>query len=202
MNPLNLIGQIWGLIAMALIVLSFQCKKPQRLFIVQICSCCMFILHYLFLGLAGDSAAYSGMAQNGVGLLFRTILALSEKRKALLSPLMLAGMGALAAIVAVLFYDPTSPIALISLLPVVANYACLGCMWTKNSNTIRATQLAVISPFWLTYNVFTGSIAGILTETFNITSIGIYYIRMHREKKRLQSRDKLGDVRERPGGTS
>ena len=183
MNALTIIGQILGMVAMALIVFSFQCKKPQRLFVVQIASCLMFILHYLFLGLGGDPAAYSGMSQNAVGLIFRSILAMSEKRKGLLSPMVLAGMGALAGVVAVLSY----PGRLIALLPVIANYACMGCMWTKNSNTIRATQLAIISPFWLTYNVVTGSIAGILTETFNIISIGVYYVRMGVEKKKQKS---------------
>ena len=65
----------------------------------------------------------------------------------------------------------------------VLSLALTGC-GKKNSNVIRATQLAVISPFWLTYNVFTLSVAGILTESFNIVSIGVYYIRMAREKKR------------------
>ena len=176
---LTLIGQVLGFVAMALIVFSFQCKKPQGLFIVQIGSCCMFILSYLFLGIGGDPTAYSGMAQNAVGLLFRLVLTLSEKKKALLSPLVMAGLCAAAAVVAVLTY----PGRLIALLPVVGNFACIGCMWTKNSNVIRATQLAVISPFWLTYNVFTLSVAGILTESFNIVSIGVYYIRMAREKR-------------------
>ena len=139
----------------------------------------LFVLHYLFLGLNGDTAAYSGMAQNAVGLLFRVVLTLSEKRKALLSPLVMAGLCAIAAVVAVLTY----PDRLIALLPVVGNFACIGCMWTKNSNVIRATQLAVISPFWLTYNVFTLSVAGILTECFNLVSIGVYYVRVWKEKK-------------------
>ena len=186
---LSLIGQIFGFIAMALIVLSFQCKKPQGLFIVQIASCCMFILSYLFLGLGGDSAAYSGMAQNAVGLLFRSALALSNQYKKLLSPLVLAGMGALGALVAVLTY-PYEAVTLLGrimpLLPVVANFACMGCMWTKNSNIIRATQLIIISPFWLIYaaTLYPVSIAGILTEVFNISSIGVYYLRMWREKKK------------------
>ena len=187
MNPLTIIGQILGFVAMALIVLSFQCKKPQGLFIVQIASCCMFILSYLFFGLGGDAAAYSGMAQNAVGLLFRAALALSDKYKKLLSPLVLAGMGALGALVAVFSYpyEVTELLArIIPLLPVIANFACMGCMWTKDSNTIRATQLIIISPFWLLYAATLGSIAGILTEVFNITSIGIYYLRMWREKKK------------------
>ena len=180
MTPLFILGQIWGLCAMALIILSFQFKAPKWLCIVQVCSCAMFVLHYLFLGLNGDTAAYSGMAQNAVGLLFRVVLTLSEKRKALLSPLVLASLCAVAAVVAVLTY----PDRLIALLPVVGNFACIGCMWTKNSNVIRATQLAVISPFWLTYNVFTLSVAGILTECFNLVSIGVYYVRVWKEKKR------------------
>jgi hypothetical protein len=179
MTPLFILGQILGLCAMALIVISFQCKKPARLCIIQVCACLFFVLHYLFLGLNGDAAAYAGMTQNAVGLLFRGVLALSEKKKSLLSPLMLAGLCAISAVVAILTY----PGRLIALLPTVANFACIGCMWTKNSNTIRVTQLAIISPFWITYNVFTLSVAGILTESFNLVSIGIYYLRLHREKR-------------------
>ena len=180
MTLLFILGQIWGLCAMALIVISFQCKKPALLCVVQVCACVFFILHYLFLGLNGDAAAYAGMTQNAVGLLFRGVLALSEKKKALLSPMVLAGLCAVSAVVAVLTY----PDKLVALLPVIANFACIGCMWTKNSDTIRVTQLAVISPFWIIYNITTLSIAGILTECFNLTSIGIYYVRMHREKKK------------------
>ena len=181
MTPLFILGQLWGLCAMALIVISFQCKKPARLCVVQVCACLFFILHYLFLGLNGDAAAYAGMTQNAVGLLFRGVLALSEKKKSLLSPLVLAGLCAVSAVVAILTY----PGRLIALLPTVANFACIGCMWTKDANTIRITQLAVISPFWITYNVFTLSVAGILTECFNLVSIGVYYVRVWREKKRV-----------------
>jgi hypothetical protein len=53
----------------------------------------------------------------------------------------------------------------------------------QNSNTIRITQLAIISPFWITYNVSTLSLAGFLTESFNLVSIGIYYLRLSREKR-------------------
>ena len=180
MTPLFILGQLWGLCAMALIVISFQCKKPARLCVVQVCACLFFILHYLFLGLNGDAAAYAGMTQNAVGLLFRGVLALSEKKKSLLSPLVLAGLCAVSAVVAILTY----PGRLIALLPTVANFACIGCMWTKNSNTIRVTQLAIISPFWITYNIFTLSVAGILTECFNLVSIGVYYVRVWREKRR------------------
>ena len=179
MNPLTIVGQILGGVAMLLIVLSFQFKDAKRLFLIQVCSCVFFTLHYLFLGLGGDSAAYSGMAQNIVGLLFRVVLSLSDKRKWLLSPLVMAGLCALAAVVAVLTYSD-QPIAL---LPVIGNFACIGCMWTKKTDIMRLTQATVISPLWLTYNIVTFSIAGILTESFNLISIGIYYLRTYRKKR-------------------
>ena len=180
MNPLTILGQIWGGIAMILIILSFQFKDAKRLFVIQVCSCAFFTLHYLFLGLGGDSAAYSGMAQNIVGLLFRIVLTLSDKRKWLLSPLVLAGLCCLAAVVAVLTY----PDRLIALLPVIANFACIGCMWTKKTDVMKLVQATVISPLWLIYNIFTFSIAGILTESFNLISIGIYYLRTWRRNKK------------------
>ena len=180
MTPLFILGQLWGLCAMALIVISFQCKKPARLCIVQVCACLFFVLHYLFLGLNGDAAAYAGMTQNAVGLLFRGVLALSEKKKALLSPLVLAGLCAVSAVVAILTY----PGRLIALLPTVANFACIGCMWTKKTDVMKLVQTTVISPLWLIYNIFTFSIAGILTESFNLISIGIYYLRTWRRNKK------------------
>lgn len=179
MNHLNLAGQLLGLVAMVLTVLSFQFKNARRLFLIQVCSCILFTLHYLCFGLAGDSTAYAGVAQNLVGLLFRAVLTLSDKHKALLSPLVLSGLCAVSAVVAVLTYsgDP------IALLPTVANFACIGCMWTKKTDVIRLTQLAVITPCWLSFNIATLSIAGIMTECFNLASIGIYYLRTLRERR-------------------
>ena len=56
-------------------------------------------------------------------------------------------------------------------------------MWTKRSDEIHLTQPVIISPFWLIYNIVTFSVAGILTESFNHISIGVYYLRMWRQKK-------------------
>lgn len=180
MSPLFLIGQLLGLCAMALIVLSFQYKKPSLLCFFQFCACIFFVLHYLCLGLNGDPNAYAGMTQNIVGLLFRGVLVLAEKRRSLLSPLVLSGLCAFSAVVAILTY----PGRLISLLPTVANFICMGGMWTRNANTVRIIQLTVISPFWILYNVSALSLAGVLTESFNLVSIGIYYIRMYHNKKK------------------
>ena len=174
MNTLTIIGQILGFVAMALIVWSFQFKDYKKLFFLQVGSCFFFVLHYLFLGLGGDPAAYSGMAQNFVGLLFRAVLLLGEKHKKLNSTVVMAIFCAVMAVLGALTYSG-NPAAL---LPVVGNIICVGSLWTRDSNVIRLCQLIAVSPSWLLFNVFTFSIPGILLESFNIISIIIYYIRM------------------------
>ena len=185
MNALTITGQIMGFIAMALIVLSFQFKDSRKLFAFQVGSCLFFVLHYLFLGLGGDASAYSGMAQNGIGLVFRVIILLGDRYKKLKSTVVLSIIAAVMAILAV-YTASSDPI---ELLPVVGNFLCLGSMWTGDANVIRLTQLLVVSPSWLVYNIFMLSIAGILMESFNIVSIGVYYVRMLIRKRKEKSRD-------------
>ena len=120
------------------------------------------------------------MAQNLVGLAFRVVLLLGEKRKRLNSPVTVSVFCAVMSVLGVLTYtgDPAA------LLPVVGNIICLGVLWTRDANVIRLGQLTVVSPCWLLYNVFMFSIAGILLESFNIISIIVYYIRRRISKKK------------------
>ncbi|MBO4327367.1 MAG: YgjV family protein [Clostridia bacterium] len=182
MNGFTITGQIIGFIAMALLVLSFQFKDNKKLFAMQIASCFLFVFHYLFIGLGGDSAAYSGMAQNAVGLAFRVVIILGDRFKFLRSTVVMSVIAAVMAILAI-FTASTDPVAL---LPVIGNFICLGAMWTRDPGVIRIGQLACVSPCWLAFNIFTFSIAGIMIESFNIISIVVYYIRMHFSARRAR----------------
>ena len=180
MNGFTITGQIMGFVAMALIIVSFQFKDNKKLFAFQIASCTFFVLHYLFLGLGGDNTAFSGMAQNGIGLVFRVVIMLGYRYDKLRSTVVMAVISAAMAILAV-YTASSGPVAL---LPVVGNFVCLGAMWSRDENVIRISQLVCVSPCWLIYNVFMLSIAGILMESFNIISIAVYYIRLSLEKRR------------------
>lgn len=181
MSTLTIIGQIVGGVAAVILIFSFQFKDNKKLFIAQICSCTLFTLHYMLLGFGGDPAAFSGMAQNFGGLLFRVPLLLSEKNEKWRSPIILAALCAYSAVTAVLTYEQGN---IICLLPMIGNIIGMGAMWVKKPNVIRIAQLTFMSPCWLTYNIFTLSIAGIITETFNIISIGVYYLRQLIAKKK------------------
>ena len=70
------------------------------------------------------------------------------------------------------------------LLPTIGNIVVIGAMWTNDPDKIRIGQLSVTTPCWLVYNVFTWSISGIITESFNLVSICVYYVRQAVRKKK------------------
>lgn len=178
MNGFQIAGQIVGIVAAAVMIISFQFKDTKKLFISQVCSTLLFTLHYALLGFGGDSGAFAGMAQNFAGVAFRVVILLSEKHEKLKSPIALTVLCAYSAVAAALLYNGN----IVTLLPTAGNVICMGIYWSGNKNTIRLGQLAVVSPCWLIYNIFTLSISGIFTETFNIISIIVYYIRIKAEK--------------------
>lgn len=181
MNTITIIGQVVGLLAAAVMIFSFQLKENKKLFTAQVISTSLFTLHYMFLGLGGDYSAYSGMAQNFGGLLLRVVLLLSEKFKKFGSPVAMAVVCSYCAVTSVLTYNAENPLCI---LPMVGNLILAGAMFTKNPNAIRLGQLSVTSPCWLIYNFSVFSISGIITESFNIISIAIYYVRQYVKKKK------------------
>ncbi len=179
MNALTIIGQVVGFVAAALMILSFQFKENKKLFICQVLSTSLFSLHYLILALGGNTNAFSGMAQNVGGLLIRIVMLLQQKYKWAKSPVTMSVLCTYCAVMAALTYTG-NPIAL---LPTVGNIVLIGAMWTNDPDKIRIGQFAVTTPCWLTYNFIAWSISGIITESFNLVSIGIYYIRQAIKKK-------------------
>ncbi len=186
MNTLTLTGQIVGFVAAALMILSFQFKENKKLFICQVLSTTLFSLHYMFLALGGNSNAFSGMAQNIGGLLIRIVMLLQIRFKWAKSPITMSLLCTYCAVMAALTYTGD----FICILPTVGNIILIGAMWTNDRDKIRIGQFAVTTPSWLIYNFSAMSISGIITESFNLISIGIYYIRQaikrRREKNELQ----------------
>lgn len=50
-------------------------------------------------------------------------------------------------------------------------------LFTRNGKILRFATLFIISPCWLVYNACVFSIAGVLTEGFNIPSIIVSFLR-------------------------
>lgn len=181
MNTYIITGQIIGIFAAAIMILSFQFKDNKKLFAAQVISTVLFTVHYLFLGLGGNNAAFAGMAQNFGGVILRVVLLISEKHEKWRSPIVLSILCAYSAVMAAVTFDRSN---LLCLLPVIGNIICMGAMWTRKPNVIRIFQFTVTTPCWLIFNIFSLSISGIITEVFNLISIGVYYIRILSSKHR------------------
>ncbi len=158
----TLLGQIFGLIAVLLGFLSFQMKEQKPLLIVQTATSLAFVIHYLFIG------AYSGMLVNVLGI-FRN-LAYYHRDKPLFSgkkcPIFFAVLIGLSGLLSWQGYY-----SLFVILGVGINTLCLAFTDTQKT---RASIL-VSSPLVLVYDLFVGSIGGVVYESVVIVSsiIGI-----------------------------
>ena len=169
---MEILGQIFGLIAMALNILSVQFKKPQQLFICRMASSLLWTLNFLLLG------SPTGAIINLVNII-RSIFLLREKTST--KPFLY---------ITALLYIVTGLLTmdyLLSVLLLVDCFIIIGQvadsigMWTKNLRYIRRCQLFAISPIWLIHNILVFSIGGIITESFTMLSTLIAMYR-YREK--------------------
>ena len=162
-------GQIIGFVAMALIILSFQIKDPKKMILVQSAAQLLFTVHYFMIG------SPSGALQNAVSVI-RAICLISSfkplKSKA-------AKWVFIAAYMLMPIITMNSPTDFIPFLPGIGMAINTYCLWDMNSRRHRMSQLFIVSPLWIAYNIFNLSYAGILTEVFNASSSLVFLLRTH-----------------------
>ena len=156
--------QAVGFLATALQVGAFQCKSSRRLIFVQLCANTAFLVHLMMLG------AYSGCV-NVFFSCVRNLLLNSKNPKAhhrlwmwLLTAANIAGT--------ILTWQ-----SVFSILPCVAVVSLNFAAWSRNGKKIRLTNIFAVSPSLLIYDVYSGSISGIVTELICLGSVGISVLR-------------------------
>ena len=165
MSPFEIFAQALGFVGAAIYVFSFQIRNVKKLFLMQALGAVFFTVHFLLLG------AHTGALQNSLSIL-RGIILLFRDRKWAKSRFTLAGLIILFIISGIVTYSGP-----LGLLPMVAMIVSTLAMWTGDGFKIRVTQLAATSPCWLIYNISVMSVSGILTESFNIISVIVSFIR-------------------------
>ncbi len=171
MTPVEITGQVFSVLAMSLIILSFQPKRRSIYYIMQVSGNVLFAVSFLLLG------NVAGCLMNAMGIVRGLImLGLGEKRRTwalvLINVLFVAG----AVFAGTVGGDGWA--CLVSLAPqVIGTFS----MWYGSDNAIRWIQLGLISPLWLVNNIFISlSIGGIICEVFCMVSASIYLIRQLR----------------------
>ena len=159
-----LIAQMVGFIAMALIILSFQCKGSRKLFFVQLCGNAVYMVHFVLLG------AYSGGAALLVSCLRNLVYSSGRPWAAWRGwPWVIVGCNLL---VSVLTWKD-----LFSIFPLIVGVTLAVSGWSRNGKTIRLANLFVISPCWLIYDFYSGSLAGALTDSISMISVIVSVVR-------------------------
>jgi hypothetical protein len=172
-----IISQTIGLIAAALLLLSFQQRTHKRIVLMQFCSGFLFALQYFLLG------AYEGMVGNIVGFVRCIVYCFRGKSKfadSIACPIIfsiLAGAGGL------LTY--TNPV---SLLPMAAMMISSFVIWNPRAQELRALTIPT-SLMWLIYNIICGSVSGTVTEILGQLSIYIGLFRFRNKKSGEKNSD-------------
>ncbi len=168
-----------GFIASLLVIFSFQIKKSSTFALVQFIGCLMFALQYFLLGaIPGAIVNIVGCSMRFVGMLrIKKGRLKGEGKHFLASPYLWLFVAASFAI-GILTYEN-----IFSLMPAVsiAVFSCL--IWKDDPKTLRVVNTLFCSPLWLIYNISCLSYAGVVTETFNIISAIVSYIRFFVIKK-------------------
>jgi hypothetical protein len=165
----TIIAQILGILGMLAAVISYQCKKNRNYFIWQGLSGAFFSAQFILIG------AWAGLIFNAYNIV-RAIAYQSKKAKSVICVAGLECLVLTAALLSIFVFEETWWLVLFTL---IAQATGTFAMWTRDGKKIRLSQMAVVSPFWLLYDLLipVPSIGGILCEIFNMTSVIISFVR-------------------------
>ena len=168
MEPIEIIAQAIGIVAMVFNILSYQGKKQKTVITLQLFGGLLFAVNFWMIG------AKVGGILNVIAVLRALIFLLKDKLKAD-SVFWLIGFILSYITVYILtfttFGTELTPWTLIrELLPVVGMTALSVGFRLKNAANIRKCGL-VSSPAWLIYNIAVGSWGAIICETLTLISI-------------------------------
>lgn len=162
----DLIGQIFGGIAVLLGFLSYQTKTQRQLLAMQTLTGAIFCIHYALIG------ATVGMALNAIGIV-RNLAYSYRNQKNLRAPWLPILFAVVIGVAGIVTWEAWYSV--FCLAGIVINTLCLSFSDPQN---VRRSIL-ITSPMVLTYDVFARSLGGVVYESVAIVSsvIGIFRYR-------------------------
>ena len=175
-----IIGQILGFVAIGLGVLSYQMRTQRKLLLLQWINSMVFTLHYLLIGaISGMALNMVSVTRNGV-FFFRNV----KGGKGQVIPLIFTGI---TAVVGIITWEAWYSIFMFSGMVIHAF-----CMALSSAQTVRKSIL-LTSPLVIIYDIFAGSIGGIVYETIAIVSAVIGILRYRKKKETDGTPDLIGE---------
>lgn len=162
-------AQIVGVCALISSTLSFQLKTRKQILIAQLITVVLFSVHFAMLG------AVTGAAMNATSIV-RNIVFYNRDKKFFSGNIWVAIFIAVNIIAGIIFWEDW-----FSLLCITAMVVNTVSMSMKEPQHVRAVMLAS-SPFFLLYNLQTGSIGGVGNELIAEAS-GVIALIRYRKKE-------------------
>lgn len=164
-----LIGQAFGILAVILTFVSYQCKGKRSLLISQTSSSAAMVLHYLFLG------ASTGYVLNIICIL-RNFIYFFKNKKPFDNPVIPYILAVIMGVAGAYSWNGLPSLLIISALMINTVFLA------RSPQSLRKSIL-LTSSLILIYNIFNLAIGGIINESVAITSsaIGIYRFRSNKE---------------------
>ena len=173
---LKIIAQVLGFMGAIFVVVGMQQKKYKQIFMCKIANQFLGGVHYLLLG--GYTGMMTNLASCGTNVIY--YFRIKKGKSTLVFQIIFATLFVILGILS--WHGP------ISLLVIVAKVVSSVAMGNKNPRTIRILNL-ISSPCWLAYNIYVGSLAGIISDSSVIISTLIGIIRLdilHQQKGSAQ----------------
>lgn len=155
-----MITQMIGIIAVIAFIISYQLHSNRALFLFQLIGSALFSLQFLLLGAAsGCLSLLLNILRSAMLMKYREWKWVRWK-----------GWPAIycAAFACILFFTWAGPV---SILAFTASAVSTVLYWTDNAQKIRAANLFCASPYWLLYDIYVGTIGGIVNESITLVSI-------------------------------
>ena len=165
----NVIAQALGIFGMLAAMISYQCKTNKNYFIFQGLSGAFFSAQFILIG------AWAGLIFNAYNII-RALAYQSKKARSVACVISLECLVLTAALISIFVFKEAWWLVSFTL---IAQITGTFAMWTRDGKKIRISQMAVVSPLWLLYDLLipVPSIGGILCEVFNMASVIISFIR-------------------------
>ena len=178
MTVLEIVAQVFGFLAFAASVSSFQLKTYRRILWMQTVCAAMFLIHFFLLYRCGHTDALTGTALNMVTMTRDIILLITEKTRTQKKTMLLAVVfSVLVAVIGMLTWQSWA-----SLVFVAAMVLNTVAMSIPDPNMVRIF-IMLSAPLACVYDVLTGSIGGTVNEIVSFFSALLAYIRERSRQK-------------------
>ena len=160
----NLIAQIIGFAALAIVILGMQQRQYGRVVFAKIANSFLSTIHYLLLG------GYTGAVINFASCFTNGVYWYRNTRGKNVVPFQIA-FAIMFVALGLLSWE-----GYISFFVILAKLISSVALGIKNTRTIRILNL-ISNPSWMVYNIYTGSISACLTDALVTLSVLIAVIR-------------------------